>query len=159
VTPAPHRLLAAMEIAGRAGHRLERLAIGDRILLEAAIDVDGEDEGAMRVVDAFIQRFQQLVEQMIRRLYPALYRRLEADHAPPLVTLLAYLEGNGLIDSEQRWATIIDLRNKLVHEYPLTEEERAAALHVIVGMVPAILADLAAAFRFITDNRLVGSDT
>lgn len=155
------RLQAAVEVTRRAARRLEMSLATDRPLLDVAIDAAEEslDEERLRALDAFVQRYQQLVEHMTHRFYPAIYRREEYGGRPPSVrTLMNIYEGADVLLSARDWEDRAELRNRLVHEYPLDPEERARALTAAIAQSSLMLADLDRGLAYIQDRKLLEAE-
>jgi hypothetical protein len=146
------RLQTAIDTVHRVLMRL-RSSLDEGIEFGAASIGDAD---SLRAADAFVQRFQQSVEVMARRLFPALYRVAEGgERPPPLMTLLAYLEGHDVITGERAWAERVELRNALIHEYPATDEERAAAIGRAQASAGGIFDDYDRALRFVRSRRFL----
>ena len=158
---AVRRLEAAVEVTLRAAARLQRSLEGDMALLIAAAASGDSETGdeRLRAVDAFVQRFQQLHEHVLYRFYPAIYR-LETfgDRPPPTATLLAEYEGLGIVDSSREWRRRTELRNRLVHEYPLEPEDRAKALAATIEQAAAMLAEIDRGMAYVKRKALLEGD-
>ena len=147
------RLLDAIAAVDGAALRLRQSVVDRRAVIEQAIDADWQDAALSEPLDAFVQRYQQLVEHMTHRLYPAIYRLAQGERAPFLGTLLTDFEGRGLLASADAWKVRMELRNRLVHEYPLDSNDRAAALrHALIQSVD-MLDDLRTALDVVTERR------
>lgn len=150
------RLSAAISAAQRGGRRLRRSLELDRPTIDAGIAAgDDATEDQVRALDAFVQRYQQVYDLIAHRLYPAIYRSASLGERPPaLRSLMVWLEEQAVIDGARLWLARAELRNRLVHEYPLEDEERAAALIAALSEADAMLAQLAAALAYIESARL-----
>ena len=145
------RLAAAMEAAQRGARRLRRSLELDRKTIDAGIAAGDEaTEDQVRALDAFVQRYQQVYELIAHRLYPAIYRSASfGDRPPALRSLMIWLEEVGVIDGARLWLARAELRNRLVHEYPVEDEERATALTAALSESSAMLGQLTAALSYI----------
>jgi hypothetical protein len=124
------RLIEAMKVTAGAERRLRSSLTEDAELIARAFRLGGEDDAdVLRAVDAFVQRFQQMLEHMLQRFYPALYRLEEGGERPPTrLELYRWVEERSLVDAALSWVERVETRNRLVHEYPLSPEDRSAAL-------------------------------
>lgn len=157
---APIRLSASLDAARRVAVRLQSSLVEDRNDLARAIELDESvlDHELLNVLDSFVQRYQQTHEQVSRRLFPALYRALEAKRAPLYAELLDWLEGAELIEGANAWLDAAETRNKFVHEYPLTAPERATVLRDAVRLSATMLSDFARTEIFIIERRLASTN-
>lgn len=152
------RLSAAVEAAAGAAVRLRSSITDDASELQRIVrgEDDDLDRHLLLVVDAFVQRFQQMHEHMTHRLYPAFYRRAEfGERPPPMLKLLTWLEGVGLIDDRHVWGRIAETRNRLVHEYPLDPSDRSAALGTAVEQASTMLEQFERAMTQIAERDLL----
>ncbi len=138
------RLAAAIRVTKAAAVRLKDSVEHDRDFLQAAIIAgDGISREQSRALDAFVQRYQQMFEHMAQRLFSAIYRAAEyGDRPPPLRTLFIWAEEVGLVQSSLVWGERAELRNRLVHEYPVQAEQRAIALTSALHEASLILREL-----------------
>lgn len=114
-------------------------------------DVDG-----LRARDAFLQRFQQTSDHLLRKLFPRLLAAMEASAEPmPFVDVLEHLHRFGLVDDPLDWATLSELRNRLIHDYAMERAELAQDLNLAWTMSPAILAQIARIRAYAADHHLV----
>ena len=151
------RLLDAIATTRAAAERLrDSLRMGGAELA-AAISLSPQDEpGALREVDAFVQRYQQVVEHVTHRLFGAIYRAEElGDRPPPLTRLFRYLESIAALDATEPWRVYLEIRNRLVHEYPLDPADRAQALTDAAEASIAILTDIDILFAYIGRRKLL----
>ncbi|WP_174279313.1 hypothetical protein [Sphingomonas bacterium] len=153
------RLLDAVKTTASVADRLRDSLRFDGAELKAAIALLPQgDAGALRETDAFIQRYQQLVEHMTHRLFGAIYRAEElGERPPPLRRLLALLEGTKALKSAETWTVYIEIRNRLVHEYPSDESELATALTEASAAGFAILDELEGVMDYVTRRKLLES--
>ena len=137
-----------------AARRLSQSVLDRRETVDRAIDAEEQDDALSETLDAFVQRYQQLVEHMTHRLYPAIFRLAQAGERPPFLgTLLTDFEGRGLLASADAWKARMELRNRLVHEYPLDPVDRAAALRGAIEQSLTMLDDVRTAFAEIREQR------
>ncbi len=102
------------------------------------------DSVLRRLTDQIIYRFTKLQDAMGERLVPAtLGWQTEPHEAWPMRDRLDRLEKTGYLDVEA-WLKWRDVRNRLAHEYPGSEDLRHAAVLATV----AAAGDMVAAFEF-----------
>ena len=150
-----------LETTGRAAARLRQSLDLDRerVARVARLAGDALDPDDLRAADALIQRYQQLLEHLTHRLLAAVYRRESLGERPPdLRTLLAIYEGRSLIDRAADWQGRIELRNRLVHEYPIDESDRGADLMGAVAEAERMLADVDRIRAYVRDHHLLAGD-
>ncbi len=151
------RLLDAVATTRAAAERLRDSLRMDGAELAAAIALSPQGEpGALREVDAFVHRYQQAVEHVTHRLFGAIYRAEElGNRPPPLTGLFAFIESVGVLNTAQPWKVYLEIRNRLVHEYPLDAVERAQELKGAAEASHAILADIDILFAYIGRRKLL----
>lgn len=152
------RLQAAIDVTQRAADRLRSSIVDDEVMLSRAVrDANVEhDTDLLRVLDAFVQRFQQFHEHMSHRLYPAIYRSEQlGERPPPPRNLFVWLEGLALFDSARIWTERQEIRNRLIHEYPLDASDRAIALQAAVEQSAAMLDEFNRALAYIARRDLL----
>lgn len=133
MNPDNLRLQAAIDVTKRGIDPLNWSLENDISLLGSSGVATGNQQ-ALRAIDAFIQRFQQVLEHITHRLFPAIYRAETIGERPPaLRTLLTYLHEAGLVADPRDWQRRIELRNQLVHEYPIGEDERHEAIAAMLA--------------------------
>ena len=111
---------------------------------------------AQRVRDAFLQRFQQASDLLLRKLFPRLLAVIEASPEPvPFVDVLERLHRFGLLDEPHDWATLNELRNRLVHDYVLDRDELAEDFNLAWAMSDAVLGQIDRLRRYAIDHHLL----
>lgn len=76
--------------------------------------------------DAFLQRFQQVADLALRKLFPQLLAALESSDARhPFGAVLDRLDGYEILSDVPWWLALNEIRNRLIHEYAMTPPERA----------------------------------
>ena len=111
--------------------------------------LEGEDHDAVRARDAFLQRFGQATDHVLRKLFPRLQAAITG--STELLTIRELLEAlhrAELIDAPQTWMEVLELRNSLIHEYALRREELADALNDAWRRAPVIMRQIDAARAF-----------
>ncbi|HEV2569164.1 MAG TPA: HepT-like ribonuclease domain-containing protein [Sphingomonas sp.] len=107
----------------------------------------------MLTIDAFLQRFQQVVDLTLRKLFPKLVAALELrEERVALRPVLDRLEREGLIESADWWSELNELRNRLVHEYAMAPDQRAAELNKAWSYAHGLLEQLEAIRRHLERN-------
>ncbi len=155
------RLASAIETIEGAALRIRSSLKSDRDLLETVGQdgADPHDEDRMRATDAFVQRYQQFYEHFVRRLYPALYRVQQiGEPAPLLIDLIAHFEQVGLVEDAAQWVNRAELRNRLIHEYPLEKRERAETIQNALREAEAMLTEMDRALDYVAKRNLSGAD-
>lgn len=113
-------------IVARLEHSLEREGLHPFV----AERVRHGSEEAIEAQDAFIQRFAQAADHVLRKLFPRTLAVLEvSDEALAFLDALDRLERIGLIDDAEQWSGVARLRNRLIHEYALSEQDLADDLN------------------------------
>lgn len=107
--------------------RLERSLHEDReAVMRAETIKSGHD---LMATDAFLQRFQQVTDLALRKLFPRLLAVLESsDMRHPLGVVLDRLDGYEILADVPWWLELNETRNRLIHEYAMGLEIRAAEL-------------------------------
>ncbi|MFM9979214.1 MAG: hypothetical protein ACKVOP_14360 [Sphingomonadaceae bacterium] len=155
MSPENRRLHAALDVTQRGIDRLSSSLVDDIDLLSADRAVDSKE--ALRATDAFVQRFQQVLEHITHRLFPAIYRsETVGDRPPGLRALLIYLHEAGLIAEPRDWERRIELRNQLVHEYPIEEEDRVAAIAAMLVESRLMIDAFGATLDYVSKRQLLG---
>lgn len=130
-------------VEARVGDSLRDDEAAIRRFADAMLAGNGTRDDA-RAADAFVQRFEQLFEITLRRLFPATARVADVgDRADGLRELLDRLEKLGFIADAPKWVRRKDLRDRLVHEYPDDPRERAADLLSALDEAGVVVAELA----------------
>lgn len=121
-----------------------------------AASVQSRDGDVLRVLDAFLQRFQQALDQILRKLFPRLQAAVTlSDELLPVRELLENLHRAGVIASIDTWRELIEVRNRLTHDYALDPEERAAVLNEAWARVPDVLAQVDRARSYALRHKLI----
>lgn len=89
-------------------------------------DKSGHD---LLATDAFLQRFQQVTDLVLRKLFPRLLAVLEnSDVRHPFGAVLDRLDGYEVLADVPWWLDLNEIRNRLIHEYAMTVEQRATEI-------------------------------
>ncbi len=122
------RLAETWQALGGPLARLKRSLLED----EKSLPVRGQAEQSgpdSLAVDAFLQRFQQVTNIVLRKLFPRLLAVLEADDAKRAFgAMLDRLDGYAIIDDVGWWTELNAIRNRLIHEYAMVADARADEL-------------------------------
>ena len=112
--------------------RCDRIVVGVeelRPFLDPVLPVDGDDLSTLPIVEriasvALLKRYEQL-QDMLGRLFRAyLDWELEDVRAMTRRDQANQLEKHGIVEDADDWVGAAELRNRLVHEYPVDEEEQ-----------------------------------
>lgn len=154
------RLAAAIDVTNRAAVRLRQSLSKDAALIAGGIEVgDDANDDQLRAIDAFVQRYEQYFEHITQRLFPAIYRAEEFGARPPMLRRLSvWLEEVGAIGPALEWAERSELRNRLIHEYPLEGAERAVALNAALVQSRAMLIEVEKILAYINERKLLEDD-
>lgn len=152
------RLRSALDVTSKAVERLRSSLIDDKDLLIRAIAHSDVERAVdlLRALDAFVQRFQQVYEHMTHRLYPAIYRVATAGDRPPFPTALyKWAAEFGYFESGRVWLERTELRNRLMHEYPIDAGDRAVDLQAAVEQSFAMLDEFDRVVVHIADRNIL----
>ena len=144
------RLSQTFTALSSIGGRL-RMSVDDPgfALPATSANVSMTDDAALKARDAFLQRFQQTTDHLLRRLFPRLLVAAEQkDDAVTFRETLERLCRLGVIDDVETWVTLARLRNRLTHEYALEPHELAQDLNTAWEMAPRLLDRIAAVGTF-----------
>ena len=138
------RLIETFDAVTAISRRLSSSITGDAqyfpVTPERAAAGDADAEKAF---DAFLQRFNQMLDHMLRKLFPRLQAVISADdELLPVLQLIETLHRANVIDDVGAWKELIEVRNRLTHEYALDPAERATALNDAWTRAPLLLAQL-----------------
>lgn len=117
-----------------------------------ALDPAGED-----ALDAFLKRYEQLVDLVENRLFRGLALLEGEDVQDKSKRDLALLMAKfGVISDADRWSAASMLRNKLTHDYPDAGETRAERVNAAFGHGATVLEALAGVEARVRSRGLVG---
>ncbi|MFW2831545.1 hypothetical protein [Sphingomonas sp. ID0503] len=115
----------------------------------------GAGSADLKALDAFLQRFQQTADQILRKLLPRLVAAAdETSVAFVFRELLERLDRLGAIDGTDTWTALQQLRNRLTHEYVMGLAERAQDLNTAWAMAPLLLDQIERAAAFADKHNL-----
>lgn len=138
------RLAVALIALERIGARLAlSLSADSGAFPVSAATVRSPDDTFALERDAFLQRFQQTSDHVLRKLFPRVLASItkSADFLPMQDTLDA-LHRASIIDDVGPWLALLELRNRLTHEYALNEIELAQDINAAWDMIPLLLAQI-----------------
>ena len=116
------------------------------------------DAEALRALDAFLQRFNQLLDHLLRKLFPRLEALISADDdLLPVRQLFENLHRAAVIDNIDVWRELIEVRNRLTHDYALDPLERADAMNDAWMRAPVLLAQIDRARAYVERHGLLAS--
>lgn len=121
------RLGETFEVVGGPLARLGRSLRDDA---DAVLKPESEKSGHdLLATDAFLQRFQQLADLTLRKLFPRLLSVLESSDAiHPFGAVLDRLDGYEVLSDVPWWIELNETRNRLIHEYAMSPEQRDTEL-------------------------------
>ena len=121
----------------------------------AAKAIASENSDVLRVRDAFLQRFEQTADHILRKLHPRLLSAIDAEIvAIPFFDILDRLHRLDIIDNPIEWVDLNRLRNRLVHEYSLTPTELSADLNAAWAAAPMLIKHVNRVRLYIASNRI-----
>lgn len=158
MTGAADRLRRAIDASRAIGRRLELSIVEDgRWFPVGPEDLAGVDHDAIRARDAFLQRFGQATDHVLRKLFPRL--QAEVTGAFEVLTvreLLEALHRIGVVDAPRTWMEFLEVRNRLIHDYALDPQELADSLNDAWRRAPILVRQIEAVAAFARDHRLLG---
>jgi hypothetical protein len=137
---------------GRTLTRCRKVAAGAEELmplLAGVMPFDGEDIDALNLMQrtaatAFLKRFEQL-QDLIARAARAIAGWTGVDAGSLTHRDIGdWLEKHALVPDAESWMVAVRLRNRLVHEYPIEEQEQVLRLNESWATMPLL--------HTITDN-------
>jgi len=108
----------------------------------------------MERLDAFCMRFGKLQDMLGRQLFRGLLT-VEQEEAVSMLDCLHAMEKRRLIDNSEQWIETRLLRNRLAHDYPLNDQDRAQALNSIYDYAPILVTVLESVRNYIADKKLL----
>jgi len=93
-----------------------------------------EDYNNTRIVNSFLFNFSKLQDKIGGKLFKkVLYELKEIDDLSiSMIDLLHLLEKLGIIENEQTWDKLREIRNSLAHEYPFDLDERIENIRLVL---------------------------
>ena len=128
MTRATEKVLTALDnLAGPLARLRRSLTKPDSCF---PLGVDGIADETVDEIDQFLQRFQQVVDITLRKLFPSV-TVVVSGTAPPRFfrDMLDLLERAEIIADASWWAEVNDQRNRLAHEYAMEASVRASELN------------------------------
>ena len=120
----------------------------------ASVKTRKNDEAKTR--DAFLQRFQQAADHLLRKLFPRLQAAISGNlDILPIGELLQELDRAGLIEDAGTWKQILELRNRLTHDYALDAEESAESLNEAWRRAPYLIRHYHSALAYAERHSLI----
>ncbi len=90
---------------------------------------DAKSSHDLLATDAFLQRFQQVTDLALRKLFPRLLAVLEnSDVRHPFAAVFDRLDGYDILSDVPWWIALNEIRNRLIHEYAMEREQRAGEI-------------------------------
>lgn len=121
---------------------LRHLETTDRRLFKISMTAERastltDDPDLAERVEAFVGRFGRLQDTLADKMLPTLLGAL-GEHVGPQIDNLDRAERLGWIESAERWMTVRQLRNRMVHEYMEDMSVLADALQSGHDFVPML---------------------
>lgn len=91
-------------------------------------------------IDAFLKRWEQLQDFLANRLLRAIFAMLlEPTERMSARSAFNRAASLGVLHDERRFIAMQELRNRLAHEYPMSDAKRAARINDAWAFAPALL--------------------
>lgn len=157
MTGREDRLRQTLDALAAIGRRLASSLADDVLMFPiSAADAASDDTNVAKSLDAFLQRFAQTLDHIWRKLFPRMQAAIAGSN--DLLTmreLLDTLHRATVIADVRTWLELIEVRNRLTHEYALDPTERAAAINDAWSRAPVLLEQVAHARRFAVTRKLI----
>lgn len=94
----------------------------------------------VRCLDQFIFRFSKLQDAMGAKLFRYILEHLNEDTSSlPMRDILNRLERYNIIPSVSEWIYVRELRNEIVHDYPIDDQEVVQAINELINKTDLLL--------------------
>ena len=121
-----------------------------------AITLANPSSELIKTLDAFLKRFEQTADHLLRKLFPLTIAAADASREVlPFRDILDRLHRFSLIDDPATWVSLNDLRNRLVHDYALDNEELAAYLSAAWHLSPMLLEQVSTLRQYASEHGLL----
>jgi len=95
--------------------------------VEASSKLSQED---IQALDQFLYRFIKLQDELGGKTFRLLLLSLQEDiEGKPFLEILSRMEQLGILENEETWITLRELRNELTHEYPEMQMDNILGLN------------------------------
>lgn len=122
----------------------------------AAAALENPSSELTKTLDAFLKRFEQTTDHLLRKMFPLMIAAAEASREVlPFRDVLDRLHRFSLIDDPATWVSVNDLRNRLVHDYALDKEELAADLSAAWQISPMLLQQISILRQYASEHGLL----
>lgn len=113
--------------------------------LQPVLPVANDDLGALQVIDriasiALLKRFEQLQDQTARLARTAFELDLERVRGVTVRDIANGMEKRLVVDDADDWVDLNNLRNQLVHEYPVGDREQVERVNECWAAMPKLVA-------------------
>ena len=120
---------------------------------------ESDDPGITKTLDAFLQRFNQTLDHVLRKLFPRLQAAISgSDELLPVRELFENLHRAGIIEDIDAWRELLEVRDRLTHDYALDPLERAATLNDAWMRASALLAQIDRAHGYALQHKLIDGE-
>ena len=113
--------------------------------LEGVLPTENDDLSNLSVIEritsiALLKRFEQLQDQTARLARAALELDLERVARMTVRDVANGMEKRNIVDDADDWADLNNLRNQLVHEYPIGDREQVERVNECWTAMPKLVA-------------------
>ena len=106
-----------------------------------------------KTIDAFLQRYQQVADLLLRKAMPRLLSAIEErDERLRFRDMLDELERYGVIESADQFSDINEQRHRLVHEDAMEPSARAAELNLAWAFAPVLIESVQSCTRYLDEG-------
>ena len=151
------RLRLALEAMEGMEARLDLSLTEDADLFPiTAAMLETPSSALVKTLDAFLKRFEQTIDHLLRKLFPLMVAAADARRETlPFRDVLDRLHRFSLIDDPETWVSLNELRNRLVHDYALGKEELAADLSAAWQVSPMLLQQVSLLRQYADEHGLL----
>jgi hypothetical protein len=157
VNSQANRLRLALEAMEGMEVRLNLSLTEDAAMFPVtATALESPDSELIKTLDAFLKRFEQTADHLLRKLFPLTIAAADASREVlPFRDVLDRLHRFSLIDEPATWVSLNELRNRLVHDYALDNEELAADLSAAWHLSPMLLQQVSTLRQYASEHGLL----
>ncbi|MBS1269287.1 MAG: hypothetical protein MAG794_00236 [Gammaproteobacteria bacterium] len=147
-----------LEAAHRVGERLirARRRLDDVLPLGSESSVDQLDEDTMAWIDAYLKRWENLQDMLEGQVVRGLViLEGETERIQTRRDRAHFLEKLELVDAAEQWFDAGELRNQLVHSYPLSNPKQIQRVNAATEACDFLIETFNRLLTHVKDNNLV----